>query len=331
MTFGNKTVLAVDLGYGSTKVCYKQGTRLKYFKKVSAVAEVPSIDHVTDENAFPFNGKQYYLFDTALKLPSTSLIDMMTFDGFKKASPIILRYLIHKLDIEPDLIVIGLSIAQIQHSGVYQRYVADTLQIDVNKILVVPQGAGAKVTYDTYYLEPSKAPDERVNTRSFDYLGLDLGFNTVDAFMVLEGAMSAALSEGFPGEGVVKVADRVVSELGKRDYSIDVQDAKSIITTGKLHYRGEIVELNTLVSEIIAAYLKDLIQTVEKRYGAQMNKLSNIVLSGGGAQVLMKHKNAVEEILRKYYTPGFLEISEQGEYCNAIGYYHIGSKMLLDD
>jgi hypothetical protein len=69
--------------------------------------------------------------------------------------------------------------------------------------------------------------------RSSNYLGIDIGFNTVDIFQVINGSLSANTVVGLEKFGICAIANKVIAELKETDnQTIDIQEAKEIITTG---------------------------------------------------------------------------------------------------
>lgn len=189
-------VLAIDVGYGYCKICYEnsQGIR-RYEKFISAVGKVGSSSVVQDSNAFEFNGQSYYLFDNALKLPNSQLLDLTTYEGLKEISPIIISYILKKFNLDVDRIVLGLSVAMIEFSGDYLDYISANLAISKEKFLLVPQGIGSKLAYDRFNLNPEDST-QYSNVRAKNYLGVDIGNNTIDIFQCIGGVVSGQTVRG---------------------------------------------------------------------------------------------------------------------------------------
>lgn len=320
-------IIAIDLGFGSTKVCYRQETgKIFYEKFTTAIAKVDSSEHITDSNLFEFNGNKYYMFDKALRLNSDSLMDLMSYEGLREASPIIIRYLLKKYEIDPSMIVLGLSLSMINYSKDYKEYISKELNIDKDRIKLVPQGVGAKVTYEKHSLDPINPTSE--NLVSKNYLGVDIGFNTVDVFKVIDGSVSSQTTEGLEGEGISKASYSLMDTLAKEGINISLQDSKAIITTGKQFYRAQDLDRSEMIQEILLDYIIHLVELVEEKYAESINKMDNILLVGGGAAIIKKYYAGIEEKLLEYYERGFLIIPEIPEYYNVLGYYFIGEKTL---
>lgn len=320
-----KTILAVDIGFGSTKVSFKkENGQLHYEKFTTAVARVDQSEHIKDENVFEFDGKGYYLFDTALKMRSSSIEDHMSYEGLRTISPIILRYLMNHYGFTPDKLVLGISLAMIDQSLDYKQYVSKSLNFDPKRIKLVPQGVGAKIAYGQYSLDPSK---NMVDNRSVNYVGVDVGFNTVDIFKVIENSVSSQATEGLSLEGVSKAA-KSLQERCENKVQLTLQEAKSVLTTGFISKRGTPISLEKEVQDTIVEYTINLIKMIEDKYSEDIDKMDNILFVGGGAAIIKRYYSHVQEKVEEVYKKDFLMIPELAEYYNVLGYYLIGHKDL---
>lgn len=323
------SVLAVDLGFGSTKMAFKNPSgQLDYRKFTSAIGQLEGTSLIKDENAFSFDGKDYYMFDTALKMPSEKLLNLMSYEGLRDASPIILRHLMKKFDLEPELLVLGLSLTMMDYSADYKEYIARLLNISKDKIKLVPQGIGGKVAYDMYMLDPLANQSEAVTSRSTNYIGIDIGFNTVDFFQVINGQVYNGLVEGIAGAGISKVSNRLVEEIGKQGIIIDIQESKAIITEGVQIYRSNRIDRTDLVKTLVLEYIVDLLSTIETKYGATLNKMDNAFFLGGGAAILSKYAPLLEAEINHHFPVGYIMIPKLAEYYNVLGYFGIGEKQI---
>lgn len=320
-------VLAIDVGYGYCKVCYEnsQGIR-RYEKFISAVGKVGSSAVVQDSNAFEFNGQSYYLFDNALKLPNNQLLDLTTYEGLKEISPIIISYILKKFDLKVDRIVLGLSVAMIEHSGDYLDYISTNLAMPKETFLLVPQGIGSKLAYDMYNLNPEDST-QYSNIRAKNYLGVDIGNNTIDVFQCIGGMVSGQTVKGFKGEGVCKVSFNLIDAI-RRDTGIEItlQHSKSILETGVFNYRGVSYNYRDKIDVFIKQYLTEMISLLEKNFKEVIDNMDHIIFIGGGAALLKKYMTSVSKVVEKYYKGDFIIIPELAEFYNCIGYYLLGNK-----
>jgi hypothetical protein len=166
-----------------------------------------------------------------------------------------------------------------QYSVDYKEYVATSLNIDQKKIKLVPQGVGAKVAYDRYGHAPSSVTIPGMISKN--YLGIDIGFNTVDVYQVINGATSSSTVEGLMDEGISKASKMLIDKMrDSLDIVVDIQECKSIISTNKQTIRSVEHDRTEIVAEVILNYLINLIEMVESKYKSQINKMDNIILVG---------------------------------------------------
>lgn len=321
-------VIAIDTGFGAIKVAYEnaQGIR-RYEKFISVVGRVGSSAVVQDSNAFEFNGQSYYLFDNALKLPNSQLLDLTTYEGLKEVSPIIIAYLLKKYKIDYDRIVLGLSVAMIEQSGDYLNYISTNLTIPKERFLLVPQGIGSKVAYDRYNLNPEDAT-QYSNVRAKNFLGVDIGFNTIDIYQCIGGITSGQTVKGFKGEGVCKVAFSLIDAI-RRDTGIEVtlQHSKEVLETGFFNHRGTSYDYRAKIDKFIKDYLTGMIKLLEDNSKEVIDNMDNILFVGGGGALLFKYMESVRSVVEKYYKGDFIVIPELAEFYNVLGYQLLGSRI----
>lgn len=314
--------IAVDLGYGSVKVCYEnsEGVR-RYEKFISSVGKVGTSSIIKDANAFEFNSQTYYLFDTALKLPNDQLLDLTSYEGLKEASPIILAFLMNKYGVDYDRIILGLSVAMIEKSADYLNYVSAQLTKPIEAFVLIPQGVGSKIAYDHYNRNPGD-PTQYNDTKVKNFLGIDIGFNTIDVYQCIGGVTSGQTIKGFIGEGVARVAlnlmDAIRNETGIR---ISLQHAKEILETGVLVHRGASYDYRGKIDIFIQEYLKGVLELLEKDFSKVIDNMDNLLFVGGGAALLKKYYKSVLDVVDKYYKGDFVIIPEMAEYYNVLGYW----------
>lgn len=318
-------VLAIDLGFGSTKICYSRGGGQLTFKKfTSAVAEVQKDNHFEDGNIFTFDGGHYYVFDSALRLKPGSCIDMMSYEGLRKVSPIIIRKVMQEEGIEPDKLVLGLSLAMLEYSADYKTYVAEALNLDKDNIKLIPQGIGAKLCYDKKGLDFTNPNNSELT--SSNYLGVDIGFNTVDVFQVIDGKASSGNIHGLEAAGISKASKLLIDELVNKGHNIDLQESKEVIQSGSLRRRGSLVDCKEEVTSILRSYLSQVVNELEDKFSNELNKVDNVIFFGGGAAILKKYLGDLDSI-DEIYPEGFLKIVEKPEFFNVVGYYLRGAAL----
>lgn len=314
-----KTILGIDIGFGDVKVTVgtSEGQVDKQFKFTSTIGITKRNEYVQDSRIYDFREHSYYVGENALHLPSENLIDITDYKNLEYYAPLFLYHVIKLIGFRPDIIVSGLSKAQIENSGHFkeglQNFTASGEVFSFPEVYILPQGAGSKLCIDKYGNNFPNLQQEFTGSTSF--VGCDIGFNTLDMFLVTDGKTSPNLFEGIEREGVMKIATLVakkVKELHGRQ--ITLHEAKEIIDTGIYKLRGQKYEFNEYVTEVKKQYLKDLLTLIETKYGKILDKCDFISLSGGGSTIF------------KSTDDGFLRVPKtKHEYYNSIGFFLFGN------
>ena len=313
-----KKVLGIDIGFGDVKVTYgtSEGQIEKQFKFTSTIGITKRNEHVNDNRIYDFKEHSYYVGENALHLPSENLIDITEYKNLEYYAPLFLYHVIKMLNAKPDVIVSGLSKAQIENSGHFKEglmnFEVNGDQFVFDNVFILPQGAGSKLCIDKYGNNFPHKQTEFTGTTSF--VGCDIGFNTLDMFLVTDGKTSPNLFEGIEREGVMKIATAVarkVKELHGR--GITLHEAKEIIDTGVYKLRGQKHAFKDYVDEVKKGYLKELLSLIETKYGKILDKCDFVSLSGGGSTIF------------KSTDDGFLRVPKtKHEYYNSIGFFEFG-------
>ncbi len=314
-----KKILGIDIGFGDCKISYgtSDGTILKKFKFPSSIGITKRNEHVTDLRIYDFKEHSYYVGENTASTPSDNLIDITDYKNLEYYAPLFLYHALKQIGDTPDIIVSGLSKAQINNSGHFQAVLKDfnvnAEQFKFDNVYILPQGAGSKITIDKYGSHFPKEQDEFLGKTTF--VGCDIGFNTLDMFLVTDGKTSPTLFEGIEKEGVMKIATQVARKV-KEEFgrNVTLHEAKEVIDTGVYRLRGAKHPFNEFIDEIKEQYLKDLLQLVETKYGKILDKCDFISVTGGGSTIF------------KTTQDGFIRIPETAhEYYNSIGFYLFGN------
>jgi len=313
-----KKILGIDIGFGDVKVTFgtSEGQVEKQFKFTSTIGITKRNEYVSDSRIYDFKDHSYYVGEHALHLPSENLIDITDYKNLEYYAPLFLFHALKQLNDRPDIVVSGLSKAQIENSGHFKEGLMD---FEVNKerfvfeeVYILPQGAGSKLCIDKFGNNFPQVQQEFTGTTSF--VGCDIGFNTLDMFLVTDGKTSPNLFEGIEREGVMKIATHVakkVKELHGR--GITLHEAKEIIDTGIYKLRGQKHPFGPYVDEVKKGYLKDLLALIETKYGKILDKCDFISLSGGGSTIFKSTED------------GFIRVPKtKHEYYNSIGFFLFG-------
>lgn len=313
-----KKILGLDIGYGDTKISYgtADGNIEKQFKFSSAIGITKRNEHVKDTRICDFKDFSYCVGEDALHLPSENMIDITDYKNLEYYAPLFLYHTLKILEVQPDVIVSGLSKAQIENSGHFkeqlQHFTVDEKEFSFNEVYILPQGAGSKLTIDKYGNNFPHPQDVFMGTSTF--VGCDIGFNTLDMFLVTDGKTSPNLFEGIEKEGLMKIAQEVGKIIQeKHQRVISLHEAKEIIDTGIYKLRGKKHAYKEQIDTIKKSYLKNLLALIETRYGKILDKCDFISLSGGGSTIF------------KSTDDGFIRIPKtKHEYFNSIGFLLFG-------
>lgn len=313
-----KYILGLDIGYGDNKVTLSNetGEILKIFKFPSMIGITKKNEFINDTRIYEFKGHNYYVGENASHLPSENLIEITEYKNLEYYSSLFLYHALKMIEVKPDIIVTGLSKAQIQNSGYFkealQEFVVNGETFKFPEIYVLPQGAGSKLTIDKY---GTNFPQEQTEFHgNSTYVCCDVGMNTLDIFMVTDGKTSPNLFEGIEKEGVMKIATEVAKKVKElHDRQITLQEAKEILNSGVYKLRNVEHDFRDYVAEIKKSYLKSLLELIEAKYGKILDKCNFIFLSGGGSTFFKSTED------------GFIKVPKtKQEFYNSLGFALFG-------
>lgn len=317
-------ILGIDIGFGDCKVifCGETGEPTRKFKFNSTIGITQANEYIKDSKIYRFKDHDYYVGEDALALPSESLTDITEYKNLEYYAPLFLAHAIKIIGELPDVIVTGLSKAQIKYSGYFKNAL---MNFEVNgntynfkNVFVIPQGAGSKICIDKYGCDFPNLQTDFVGKTS--YVGVDIGFNTLDMFRVIDGKTSASVFEGIEHEGIMKIATEVAKIIeAKHNRKISLHEAKDILNTGSYKLRGTIYDYQNEIIAIKKNYIKQLLELIESKYGNILDKCDYIFLSGGGSAIFSRGE---------YMGMQILVPKSNYEYYNAIGQAMFGQEMI---
>lgn len=325
----SRKVLAVDVGFSDTKVVYLvDGVIKDYFKDITILRKMESDKdselkyNGNEKNIFKVEDSYYMLGENALEMDDTAdIISVDSYDDFKNISPILIqKYLKYYRD-QVDVLVVTISAAFLNQSGEYKRYISDKVPFPIDNVLVVPQSTMCKVALDNIGLD---IEDPLHRTSIPNYLGIDIGFNTIDVITVVNGVTIPTATKGYPGEGIVRIANKIkefIKEKYSKEYSIS--RIKKIMYDGKFTSRSQTVSIQDQLSVEITEYIKWLHDFLEQNYGSRLDTISNVILFGGGAEVIRSQRNLWDTL----YPKDFVKIpvtTDSATFYNAIGAAYAG-------
>lgn len=315
-------ILSCDFGFGFSKVAVMEDdVILDHVKEMDSIVELNTEDSLSDlkiinDSIYEYDDKKFLVGGNALQAVSSDakVMDVNDYETFKYVTPLLLQKYMKKYKGDFNRVVLSISYAFYANSGDYKAFVAEKSGIPIENLYVLPQSAAGKLAIDNLGLDlnnPSK------KGKYLNYLILDGGYNTLDVSLVLDGKLMPINIKGYPGMGVVKIANKLiphVKELSGEDLSFS--KARQIIETRKYVLRGKVYEVEEFIDSAINDYILEISKFLEENYATQMDNIENIIIFGGLAE-LIRSKMSVWDTL---YNKNFVRIpAEDSEYYNVIG------------
>lgn len=324
-------ILSIDTGWGYVKYCvYDETTNkiVKIDKEVTGIMEVPEGDSSIVSNVdtyHVFDGKRYLIGELATKLDREPL-DIMKYEGFKEAGPILVSYLLNKFSTNNiTKISLGLSPAIWDKREDYKQNLIEKLGLEEEKVDIHAQGVSGHFTYYTFGLDVNSDGKISMEPKSENYVLVDIGTNTIDSCLIINSSLLDYGIKGFLGKGVINVVEQV-REYVYTSYLIKITqvEAKEVVVKGGFKKRGKFIDLSDKIAEFITDYLIDTFKFMEETYGDQFDRVDNILLFGGGAEIIkiyMQKSDTIKDKIEELYGEGYLLIpTDKAEYYNTIGY-----------
>ena len=315
-------IMGLDLGYSSVKVVVanEYGEILKKFKFPSLIGITKKVNEVENDKIYQYDDNYYMVGDEAKHLPSQNMIDITEYKNLEYYAPLLLKHTIKKCGITPDIIVAGLSIAQINYSGYFQArlesFTIDETDYKFEKVYVLPQGAGAKLAIDKYGNKFPEEQKEFLGTKN--YIICDIGANTIDMLSISDGVTDSSLWYGEEKQGMMLVASKIAQEVYKtHNRQITLQEAKEIMEQGYYKLRGSKYDYKEFVETTKKEYLKSLLKLVEEKFPSFLDKADFLCIVGGGATLF---KDTTDNFIRI--------VRNDPEFYNAIGQMLFGLRKL---
>lgn len=315
-----KVILGLDIGYSFCKVVVgnQNGEIIKQFKFPSIIGISRYIEGVENDKIVHYDENYYMVGEDASSLPSQNIINLDAYKNLEYFGPLLLNHAVKLAKLKRvDLVVSGLSIAQIQNSGYFQNalehFIVDGIEYNY-KVLLLPQGAGAKLAIDKY---GSNFPiEQREFLGESSYVIVDLGFNTLDLVLVSKGVTDPNLFVGIEQHGLMKIATQVAKLIHeKHQRNLSLLEAREVLDTGVYKLRGQKYNYTDEIQEIKKEYLKEILNLINQKYGEVLDKQQFVMLCGGGSYIFKSHED------------GFIRVlSKDSEYYNAVGEYLFGVK-----
>ncbi len=274
--------LVIDIGYSSSKIKFEE--KLYKFPTAVAFAIDTGINYGSGDTV-KFKNEEYYVGDDAVTLETFNTVDYAFKQNF---DPLIIYHILKKLNLVEEAqkggiqLTLTLSLTDWRHKDKYLPIVsdfeADGLTFHFENITLLPQGAGA---YMTYMSKHEEHPDSTVI--------VEIGFNTVNLMLYEHGKPQKAHSKGYAGHGVSGII-KAFNTFLESTFSMPFSDseAQKIFLNGKFKFSGvPRPEVAQKIFELKDQFVKRLfnsILTSEKKIMAT----SDIVLFAGGGCYLLQ-------------------------------------------
>lgn len=303
-----KIHIAIDIGYGDIKVFIND----KFFKFTNAISYSgnSSVDYKQNAlDVFNFNDMEYLVGEQSLI--NTPFITR-DYSYLYEYAPLLvykaLKMAKVKLDDEIHLIT-GLSLKDWNKAEEFGERLSNIFvnnehfKIDMDHIRIVPQGKGVYVD-----LKSNMAKVEE------DFFAIvDIGYNTFDFLVFMD-------NKPIPNKNYANTlgVNTLIQELQKHlnktlNYNFSEQDCKNILLKKSVRLGSTNHDLTNVINKEILKYSKLLHNEILAKNGDLINRVCNVVISGGGAY-LLKEINA--QIFEHQI---FSELPY--EFANVRGYY----------
>lgn len=311
--------LSLDIGFSSTKVAVLNDGVLTFFKEQNAICKLGSVGGYTgkEKNVIEFNGEYYLIGLSALQYPDASVMNVLDYDAMKLISPLVAKKYLRNYDIDDvDYVSFSLSQAFMNFSTDYREHMVATLGLPPEKVLLAPQGAAAKVAIDSIGLDV----DDPSHKDSYkNYLLIDIGYNTIDVCNVIDGSLMMDCIVGHPHVGAILIAEEVQKEIKEKfDLNLTLPRVRNILEAKIYQRRDKIYNCEEIVQTAVSNYLDTLHDFLEENYGERINNISNIIILGGGAELIKINMQKFEALYGKGFVL-FPTIEGSATFYNAIG------------
>ena len=298
--------IAVDVGFGDTKVYYANGG--VKFPTIIAKAQ--------EGEGIAYEGKRYLVGEEAYQYASMPdlIVPLRSAFALIKYYPLLIHAAIRKIGLTEDKVeglVVGLSLLH------YDRYYEKLAKVmnnytvggtAVNFVLnenfvILPQGWGAVYDY---------RPDG--NHKGF--LVVDVGYYTTDVAYIAKGnILHKSKSKGF-GIGVSTVIELVASHIENETGLKNISRARirEAVENGEeeLIILGDRINIGDVYRAMVEDTAEQIAMSISAYYEDLMSSLEGVLLVGGGAYIF---KDILKEVLPNVITP------EEPEFANVRGYY----------
>jgi len=310
----SKTIVAIDVGYGNTKVCWQRnGEARKQFIFTSQVQTINEPVETIPGMAAPdrvqvnLHDKYFLVGPDVAGYGSTQLnSDYANSDGYKALVIGALHYVMKTEAIplhEIDCLVLGLPVSEYKDkkrvlenrfTGRFSvptirglSHLGESISVHIKKVAVIPQPIGSLYHFVIKSDDPTNLSKKN--------LVIDPGYLTVD-WLLSEGLKPKLEHSGAFNGGVSAILKEVVKAYkNKTKMNISLHDADKALQTGTINLYGEPTDFEPY-QKIAHQKAKELVSVLmgeidgSNKTGANWD---NIVITGGGAPYFAKAMSEV--------------------------------------
>lgn len=348
----NKTVIAVDIGYGNTKVVWSH-SKDKFGKNVwgescfRSITPNVTIDEAATGTYNPnrilveHKGKRFYAGPDATmgieaRLLDPNYIESDQHEVLLRASIHIAMRKIGRVFDSIDMLVLGLPVSGFKARGMLLTEIAKeprqvpiprelqtaggptSITVKAKQVKILPQPFGSL----RYAIQELPDNDPVFSERSLSMV-IDPGYRTFDWFVTNGLNPELKLSGSFDG-GVSSIFREVSQEIGY-DHgtgSLEFDQVEEGIKNGSINLGYKVIDTTTYQSAMHDQALKQ-VMTFLGRIDSNKSRLTSVFLTGGGASYYEKE---LRDCL-----PGYkIELIDNSVMGNARGYWMSGCDELAD-
>lgn len=304
------TFLAVDTGYSYVKYAYKTidpatGEVITPLKKGKFIAAIAPLDEVAgygvgDSKAVEYNGDRYLVGKDALL--SRSVLPTRGDDFLVKYSPLMIHEIIKREGVNPNLLVVSLSIAEYAKKRNELKESCSNFQVG-DKIYafdveVLPQGIGIW----EYAGRPESA------------MIIDIGFNTIDIVTILDGRPAGEYSMGFKDMGVCEITNAISSYINSKfpGYFVPEIALVKIVKDGQLRINRKNYDIRDVIEKKRKGYTERIFTTIKTspKLSTIFDSVDQVIVAGGGAYF-------IDEDLKEEFR---FTVLDEPEFANVLGF-----------
>lgn len=302
----------IDVGYGDVKAIFDNGIQVKFPTAVSHESGGVLQEADKDEGLHVYRGSRYFVGELALKL---GVLYPTRHAGFLETYAPLLAYealLKGGMLGKCRNVAIGLPLGQYKSDTriamvrAFKEAVIDNEKLGLDTIDVFPQGVG--VLFDVGAADNGMLCDDYRH----DTLIIDIGYNTVDVVVSIDGKARKDRSGMIERGGISQICEKLSTVVQERyNFRMPGPKAKEVLANGSITLHGKNIDLTNEIQGLIQEYVRWIMAEIRDRWEDNIASFQKIVLAGGGAYILRPH---LPSEYARFVTP------KNPEFSNARGF-----------